>query len=361
MEERNLKQIFVGPKYDKFEKKVFSIPAFFFGEIYFAYRKMLVHSIIVMFILEIINAAAMQIQNFGLAILAILCIRTAIGLFFPLWYRRFYNNKINNILSNNIDKSEQEKINLAQKSGGTSIKYLILFLIISSVFSSWINGIDMFGSQKNVNNNVNMSVFDNNSNQESKTGALNNDGNAKKIENAKITGYVNFGNTTTLYIGDNNEQYDSIVGNSQLLSHIENYDEVSVTIYYTEQNNKKTVVKYELYDTETNEKIENVENEDDLRERLGYYIQGSHEEILTFVEKDGIPGFGSDGEKSYTYHDYKFENENGKELEFRYKIYDNTEDKSDVLEQNKKYKIKFDVEKGTFGDYENVITDIEEV
>ena len=38
--EEKLKQIFVGKKYDKFKKKVFSLPAFFFGAIYFAYRKM---------------------------------------------------------------------------------------------------------------------------------------------------------------------------------------------------------------------------------------------------------------------------------------------------------------------------------
>lgn len=364
MEEEKLKQIFVGSKFDKFEKKVFSIPAFFFGEIYFAYRKMFIYAIIVMFILGIINAFAIQMQNIGLAILAILCIRIAIGLFFPLWYRRFYNNKVRNILSNSTNKSEQDVINLAQKKGGTSVKYLILFLIISSVFSSWLGRINMFGFLGGTNNSVNntegTSIFGNNSGIEIDENDYDLE-DCKKIENTKVTGYVNFGNNTTFYVGDNNEEYSSIIKDCQFLSNMKNYDEVSLTLYYTEQNGKKIIVNYELYNTETNKKIENIENEDDLREKLGYYLAGSHEDILTLIEIDETPGFGSDGEKSYTYHDYKFKNESGREIEFRYKIYDDTVDKSDILELNQKYKVKFDVEKGMFEDYDNIITDIENV
>lgn len=89
-----LKQIFVGKKYQKFEKKVFSFPAFLFGPIYLSYRKMLLIAVLLSIFMNIFNSILLKTLTGWLAILAYLCMNLSIGLYFPLWYKSFYNKSV---------------------------------------------------------------------------------------------------------------------------------------------------------------------------------------------------------------------------------------------------------------------------
>lgn len=357
MEEKELKQIFVGKKFEKFEKKVFSIPACLFGGMYFAYRKMLLLAIIVSLVTTIFDTLAAKLLNFGLMVIATLCIHISIGLYFPIWYKKFYNNKVNKILSQNSDKSNDELIKLAQKSGNTSIAYIIIFIIINSILLSTFNSfIDL---ENKVSKSENISITSSLSTAESTNTNINLN-EFESIKDAKVYGYSSFGKKTVLYVGEDMEQYNCKLDNPEFLSVIKDYDELSLTIYYSEDNGTKTVEGYEIYNKQTNQKLENITDENSIRELLGYYVEGDYEEELLLIEADNIPGGGLDNDTSYSYYTYVFETPDGKKLDFKYKIYENDEDKSKLLEENNKYKVKFNVTKGSF-EYDYTIIDFEKI
>lgn len=357
-----MEQIFVGSKYEKFEKKVFSIPTFLFGGVYFAYRKMLIHAIIVSFVISLLDTLAMKFLDLGLIIITLLCIHISIGLYFPLWYKRFYKNKVRKILSDS-SISEENKIKTLQKKGGTSIGFIIIFIIVNSILTGSVDKI--INPETEKSNGIvieDSSDTNNNSKTNSKkdsSNSTNNDSDYKIIEDADIMGYSSYDGKYQIDIEELGERifYNCNADNPEVLTVAKNYDEISIKIYYTEDGETKTVQKYELYNKETNEKLENISNENDLRELLGYYLEGKYEEELTLIKIDDMMGGGYDDTGSFSSYNYIFKTDSEKEIEFEYKVYDNMEDKSDILEENQKYKVKFNVKKGTFG-YENIITDI---
>lgn len=296
----------------------------------------------------------MKLTHLNLTIISILCIHIAIGLFFPLWYRTFYNNKVNSLLAKSVDKSEQDIINLAQKQGGTSIAYLIIFIIINSVLMNYFNKIDI-AKNENTNNMVSTTVEETSSEVE--------DDNFEVIEDAKITGYAGFINKYTVYIGKMDNPFEATEEDAMLLSTLSDYkDQISINIYYTESTDSKKIEKYEIYNRATSKKLENIKTEEDLRKALGLYLEGKYEENFKFIEQSGMPGGGFIDNVSFTYYDYIFQSEDGKDFEFVYRIYKDTEDKSDILEEGENYKIKFNVQKSRIGDeYEYEITDMEKI
>lgn len=330
------------------KKKVFSIPAFLFGAIYFAYRKLLLHAVFVSLFLTIVDVIASKVLNVGLMIIAELCARISIGLFFPLWYRSFYKNATRKIIERNSSQSEEQCIKLLQKKGGTSILFIILFIIINCIMSISLNKL-LNVEDKNVNSNL--------SNTVSST-STNNTDDLIFLENASINGYASTGNEYSIYI--DGEEFECTAENPDVLALVKDYDELSANIYYSENNDSKTIVKYELYNNLTNEKIENITDETALRELLGYYSEGNYEENLTLIKKDNSTGIGYDDDVKYSYYDLVFETESGNSLEFKYKIYENTENKFDMLNEKQTYKVNFTVKKDFF-DYEYAITDIEEL
>mgnify|MGYP003292664288 CR=1 FL=1 len=111
--EEKLKQIFVGKKYDKFKKKVFSLPAFFFGAIYFAYRKMVFKAFLVAVILTLLDTLTKTYASGGMLILTWLCIHLSIGLYFPLWYKSFYTKSVRKIIEKNPNATEEDLTRIA--------------------------------------------------------------------------------------------------------------------------------------------------------------------------------------------------------------------------------------------------------
>lgn len=343
MEEKELKQLFVGKKFEKFEKKVFSIPAFLFGGMYFAYRKMFIHAILVSIVVDFVDTVAIHALNIPLMITAILCIHIAVGLFFPIWYKKFYNNKVRKIMAETSGSSNEVTIKLIQKNGGTSLLYIIIFIIINSILTGSLNNFvqnNLFSNVQNISSN------------ETTTSNF--------IENVQFSGIVTGMNDCSLYTQSDGDSifYACTEKEGKLLYLTSSYDELSADIYYTDNSGKRTITSYKLYNNETNEDLTSYTDEASIISALGYYSLGSHEENLTLIENDKILGSGFENGVSYTYYTYMFENESGKQLEFTYKIYDSTNDKSSILVENQKYKVKFNVEEGIF-DYDYVITDIE--
>lgn len=72
----------------------------------------------------------------------------------------------------------------------------------------------------------------------------------------------------------------------------------------------------------------------------------------------GAPAVGIEDGNGFVEYTYSFEDEAGHELELEYRIYNGTTDNSKELIENNKYKIKYTVQKGTFG-YEYKITSFE--
>lgn len=345
MEENSLKQVFVGKKFEKFEKKVFSIPAFLFNGIYFAYRKMLIHAILISLMVSFIDTLAINLLNIPLMIIAILCIHIAIGLFFPLWYKKFYNNKVKKIISKNSSSSESNILKIVQKSGGTSILYIIIFIIINSISTNFFNN--------TIQNNLLKPPSLTTSNQEMTSNFV------KDIEfTSKSSGFGTY-HLTSGY-ADDLVVYNCTSDEIDLLYLTTDYEELSADIYYTTNNGENIITSYKLYNNETNEDFTNYTDENSIIEALGYYSEGSYEEILTLIEFSDTKGAGFKDNVSYYYYTYTFETENGKQIEFMYKIYDSSKDKSDIIEKNQKYKVNFNVEDGTFKN-EYIITDIEKV
>lgn len=153
------------------------------------------------------------------------------------------------------------------------------------------------------------------------------------------------------------EEYKCTADNIELLCCTAEYDEVSVNIYYIEDNDTKRIVRYELYNSETGKKIENINNEEQLRKKLGYYLEGTYEEELTLLKIDYKPSFNTNlgiSDESYI---YTFKDKNGKTLEMKYDKY-HSEFNPSNFESYKEYKVKFDVKKGN-SNYEYIITSIE--
>lgn len=351
--DEKIKQIFVGKKFEKFEKKIFSIPAFLFGGIYFAYRKMLIYAILVSLFTNIIDTLASKILNFGLMIITMLCIRISIGLYFPIWYRKFYNNSVKNILANTPSQLEEDFIKSAQKKGSTSIAFIILFIIINSVFTGFLNQFINF-DKEDTNMSDNSSLLSTDNFEVPTNIDLSN---ATLLEKVTINGYSGGSGKYSIYVGE--EIYNCTADNPEALAATTEYEEIYVNIYYVENNNEKNIVNYELYNSQTNEEIKNIVDEDSLRKALGYHPEGSYEEILTLIKIDDYTVTNFDAETSYTYYYYVFETEKGKQIEFEYEN-ENTEDKTNILMVNQPYKVKFNVEKDFF-DYEYTITNIEEI
>ena len=133
--EEKLKQIFVGKKYDKFKKKVFSLPAFFFGAIYFAYRKMVFKAFLVAVILTLLDTLTITYASGGMLILTWLCIHLSIGLYFPLWYKSFYTKSVRKIIEKNPNATEEDLTRIALNQGGTNFVLVILFAVLTTLLS----------------------------------------------------------------------------------------------------------------------------------------------------------------------------------------------------------------------------------
>lgn len=171
---------------------------------------------------------------------------------------------------------------------------------------------------------------------------------ATLLEDFEITGHSCINSKCSVFtgFGDDEDQYNLDIENTDLFLELDNYEDyIKVNIYYTEKENKKTIVDYEIVLNSTKEKITGVKTEDELREKIGLPSVGSHNAELTLTDKSDTPSIFIDDENSYSMYQYTFVDDNNLKYEMDYK----TNDANLDLEIGKKYNVTYEVVKDDFG------------
>ncbi len=186
------------------------------------------------------------------------------------------------------------------------------------------------------------------------------------LEDVDFNGYGCINTKCTLYFGEDYET--EYLYNEKTLSKYEDdlflvldgyEDYIKVNVYYVENEKGKTIVGYKMFSKSTNEELKDVENEEELRDKLHLYQVGSYTESLTLVEK-GELSFGftvdpnTDEEEEFTSIDCIFTDDSNNKYEMKYK---NPDENMNLVEGNK-YTVSFEVEH-EFKKYEYIITSIE--
>ena len=135
----------MGKLYDKSQTKKFSFPAFFFGGLYYLYRKLYLFGFIFLIISCIIPLAIMYVMEPSITSLSKLLLPSIISIVIPLLlnigyaiaFYPLYNKYIDKQLEKikNEVKSPEQLINIAKQKGGTSVPLVILGILINGVIS----------------------------------------------------------------------------------------------------------------------------------------------------------------------------------------------------------------------------------
>ena len=177
--DEEFKRTWMGNLYDKANKRRFSIPSFFFGGIYFLYRKLYLFGFIFMLVSCItpiigMNMILTNLSNPSTMILLsifITLLPIIINIIYGFAFYPLYKNNINQKLNKykNEVQSPAQLIDIAKQKGGTSILFVILGVLLSSVISTvalttiltsslntLVNGLFNNNSiQNTLNNNIN--------------------------------------------------------------------------------------------------------------------------------------------------------------------------------------------------------------
>lgn len=346
--DEELLKAFVGNNYEKITTNAFNVAGFFFPSFYMFYRKMFLYGILAF----LINIAIVNVVKLSTSMV----FNLIVGLFINQLYLSYAKNKINKIKFKNSNKSFNEIKEICVSKGGTSIGRIFLgflaevgitFIILIIMVIAGISGafIEMFQL-----NNWNLTTNDN------KINTNHSDSKKTLAEDVVIEGYFCMGSNCSVSIAtsNNTSNYKLNVNNSELFTKLSDYsDYIKVNIYYTEKGNEKTIVDYQIYVKSTNENISDVSNEQELRNKLGFFSTGIHTESLKLVEI-GNTGFGTENNTAYTYISYTFIDNNNIEYEMTYK---NPNTTLSLIEGNY-YTVTFEVVEGTL-DYEFNIKSIQ--
>ena len=344
-DEEELLKAFIGKNYDKITTRPFNIAGFFFTTFYLFYRKMFLYGIILFFINFIISII---IKNF----IIILLLGIIVGFLINKLYLNYAKKKIEKIKLKNSEKNIEELKIICSTKGGTSIGkiFLGLFVEIIITFVTLIILIIMninsfFGEFLKLDNwnNIIKDITDNSSNLEETL-----------LEDIVIDSYFFTESECSIYIGESNNTTEYILDtdNNELFKVLGDYSKyIKVNVYYTQENNKKTIVNYKIFLRANNEDISNITNEDELRDKIGLYNVGSHTDTFTLT-KIGSIAFGYKNDNPYTYINYTFVNNKNDEYKMTYII------SNGVLNINEgiTYNVTFEVVKGIFGYEFNIIS-----
>lgn len=128
MDKDELERVFVGDKYDEFEKMSFSIPALFFGGLYYAYRKMYGTGLVFFVITIFLTSVGIRILDSNFWLASVILFSASYSLFFKVKYKAFYSKKVHKIASES--SSQEEAIKKCQEKGGTSLLLVVIVLIV---------------------------------------------------------------------------------------------------------------------------------------------------------------------------------------------------------------------------------------
>lgn len=142
----DFKRNWMGLLYDKSQKKKFNFAAFFFGGLYYLYRKLYLFGFVFLLISCIIPIAIMYVMEPSITSFSKLLAPSIISIIVPLLinigyaiaFYPLYNKYIDKQLEKikNEVKSPEQLINIAKQKGGTSVPLVIVGILISGVISS---------------------------------------------------------------------------------------------------------------------------------------------------------------------------------------------------------------------------------
>lgn len=134
---------YVGKKYPIIKNKKFSVPAFFFGYLYTAYRKYYSLTFIILLInfLSSLFIKFAKLNDVTLAVVSVV-ITIVVDLVFSFnfnkWYLKNTEKRVQKIKEDNPSLSENDLVMLCSKKGKPSIGISIICLLAYSVFISII-------------------------------------------------------------------------------------------------------------------------------------------------------------------------------------------------------------------------------
>lgn len=363
-EDEILLKAYIGNNYEKITTRPFNFAGFFLGTFYLFYRKMFLYGLL----LFLINFILMSLIN-NIFVSLIFCI--IIGLLINKLYLKFAKKNIAKIKLQNTQANQNSLIELCTTKGRTSfgnvflgllgeivIAFVVAQLMLLMGFNNMFQNIFQFNNNENVTDNntqeENQNKDSNTSDSPSSNETSNDKLEKKLLEDVKISGYSCFTSNCTIMILDETGtvNYSYKANNIDLFKSLNDYqDDVKVNIYYTQSEDKKTIVDYQLFLKSTNEDITNIKTQNELRKKLGLYSEGKHTEKMTLIEI-GMTGSGFKNDAAYSYTDYTFKDSHNKEFEMEYI---NPQNPNDLIEGNQ-YTVTFEVVEGTF-DYEyNIIS-----
>ena len=237
--------------------------------------------------------------------------------------------------------STSANIEPVKKKSNTGLIVIVLLLVVGALA---VGGYFLFtGKEDKTSTGDTVNKTEGTSNDNVVNGTL--------IEDVEISGHFCYGTdcSISLRLKDSKDYvyYEYNGQHLEFLTSLNNYEDyIKVNIYVTGEGENIEIVNYELFNRETNAKIDGVTTVPELRTLLGMYNVGTYTAELTLV-KIGRIGVGF-GDTEYTYRNYYFADEKGIEYEMRYI---NPGSNLDALVEGNKYTVTFEVTEGTF-DYE---------
>ncbi len=137
---------YVGNKYPIIKNKKFSLPAFFFGYLYTAYRKYYSLTFIILLInfltaLFIKFAKLNDVTLAAISVVVNIVLNLVVSFNFNKWYLKNAEKRVQKIKDDNPSLSENDLSMLCSKKGKPSIGISIVCLLAYSIFISIIRSI----------------------------------------------------------------------------------------------------------------------------------------------------------------------------------------------------------------------------
>ena len=358
VEDETLLKAYIGNNYEKITTRPFNFAGFFFTTFYLFYRKMFVYGLL----LFLVNLIVINLVN-NIFVSLIFCV--IVSLVVNKLYLSFAKKNIAKIKLQNQEADQTRLVELCTAKGRTSVGNIFLGLLAETGIAFVVGQVMILVGLGNMfpnilSFNVNGNINDNNTQEETSNNGSNTQEEAPSnkqegtlLEDVKLSGYSCFASNCTIMVsnGDETVNYSYKADNVDLFTALSDYkDEVKVNIYYTQSNDEKTIVGYQLFLRSTNEDITNIKTESELRDKLGLYAEGTHTETMTLVEI-GMTGAGFKDDETYTYTNYTFKDSRNNEFEMEYVNAPN-----DTLVEGNQYTVTFEVVEGTFNYDYNIIS-----
>ena len=269
--DETLLRAFIRYEYEKLTTRKFNFAYFFLSIEYMAYRKMWPYIFPYIIIIYISNffmlMYKMPTQVIGLILVALLITS---GFFINRLYIYHSKKKVNKIKNKYQNVDFDKLVKICEKKGGTNIWHLILSWIVVPAVLTITAFLLNYGIEKIYYNKI--------KNAEPKV-----------KENVILSTVKKTDDGYEIIFKNENEEEGYLieyekVGYSDLNRMTEYAEYIKLDIYYIKFFNNKVIVDYKMYTKDTNEDITNIEDTDELEEKLHLKDEKNYKtEIFTVI------------------------------------------------------------------------------